>query len=168
MSSYAYVGDTAYELVYKDDPGLTDAQAEALATEYSKLGFPWRKGTWKGYNCVFAKASPEQFNQFCKKMDSAWQSIRERVGYSGYAHGLNNRYQPGRTEPDMRFISGEWKAVVAFIEANYDTSVANPPATGKIQFRCPHCSKPISVAREYAGKQGKCRGCAKLISIPPK
>src|SRR5438552_3532529 len=101
MPTFAYVGDTAYELIYKEDPNLTDAQAEALAAEYSKLGLLWKKGTWKGYNCVFAKAPPEQFSQFCEKRNAQWESIRDRAGYSGYTKALNNRYRPGMTEPDM-------------------------------------------------------------------
>jgi hypothetical protein len=121
MATYAYVGDTAYELIYKEDPDLTEAQAEALAAEYSKLGLPWKKCKWNGHNSVIAKASPQSFNRFCERRGAEWQSIRDRVGYSGLTIALNNRYQPGVTEPDMAFLSGpEWKAVVASIKANYD------------------------------------------------
>jgi len=49
------VGDTAYELVYKDDPPLTDAQACALAAEYGKLDLHCKKATWNGINCVIAR-----------------------------------------------------------------------------------------------------------------
>ena len=38
--------------------------------------------------------------------------------------------------------------------------------TEKIRFRCPHCSKPVSVARLYAGKRGKCPGCGSVVQIP--
>ena len=121
MANYAYVGETAYELIYKqDDPPLTPAQAEALAAEYSKLGLPWKSCTWNGYNCVIAKAPPEVFSQFCLKRRSEWEAIRDRVGYNGLTDALNNRYEPGRTVPDMNLLSGpRWKAVVAFIDANY-------------------------------------------------
>lgn len=116
MADYAYVGDTAYELVYKTDPPLTDTQAEALAAEYSKLGLAWKKCTWKGYNCVIAKARPEAFSSFCVKFSSEWQSIRDRVGYDGLTIALNNRYQPGKT---VKTLVPEWDDVVAFVDANY-------------------------------------------------
>ncbi len=117
MAEYAYVGDTAFELIYKDDPPLTDAQAEALAAEYSKLGLSWKKCTWNGYNCVIAKAPEEAFNQFCEKRNSEWQSIRDRVGYDGLTIALNNRYRPGITEPSLG--PERWDDVEAFIDANY-------------------------------------------------
>ena len=121
MADYAYVGETAYELIYKeDDPPLTDAQAEALAAEYSKLGLAWKNCTWNGYHCVIAKAPPEVFSQFCLKRRSQWEAIRDRAGFSGLTNALNNRYQPGLTDPDMNFLRGpKWKAVVALIDANY-------------------------------------------------
>lgn len=120
MAEYAYVGDTAYELIYRDDPPLTDAQAESLAAEYSQLGLPWRKAPWNGYNCVIAKAPPEAFSQFCVKRNADWQSIRDRVGYDGSTKALNNRYQPGFTQHNL---GPEWDDVVDFIEANYKSRI---------------------------------------------
>lgn len=38
--------------------------------------------------------------------------------------------------------------------------------TEKIRFRCPHCNKPVNVARQYAGKRGKCPGCGSVVQIP--
>ena len=38
--------------------------------------------------------------------------------------------------------------------------------TDKIRFRCPDCNKPVIVARQYAGKRGKCPGCSSIVQIP--
>ena len=120
MTRYAYVGNTAYELIFGGKCDLTDTQAEELAAEYSALGLLWKKCKWNGYNCVIAKASPGRFSQFCEKRGSVWKSIQDRVGYTGFTIALNNRYEPGVTEPDMDFIRGsKWKSVVALIDANF-------------------------------------------------
>ena len=40
------------------------------------------------------------------------------------------------------------------------------PDIQKIQFHCPQCGKSIRVAREHAGKRGKCSGCGTVIPVP--
>ena len=122
------VGDTAYQLIYKDDPPLTDAQAEALAAEYAGLGLHYKKCTWKGSNCVIIKTSADDYKKFCETEPAPWKSIQKRVGYSGYLIAKSNTYQPGTTSfsPDA-----DWNAVVAFIEASF--SPASPAAARKPQ-----------------------------------
>jgi len=113
------VGDTAYELIYKDDLPLTDTQAEALVAEYAKLGLRYKKCTRNGHNCVIAKAPAAEYEAFCEKKAKHWESIQERVGYSGCLCAKNNTYQPGTTS----FSPGpDWNDVVAFIEANFSSS----------------------------------------------
>jgi len=112
-------GHAAYELIYKDDLPLTDAQAEALAAEYAKLGLRYEKCTWKGANCIVTKASAAEFKQFCEKKSANWQSIRERVGYGGLLNAKNNTYNPGTT-----FFSpgSDWNDVVALIDAKFSST----------------------------------------------
>jgi len=113
------VGKNAYELIYKVDPPLTDVQAEALAAEYAKLGLPYKKCTWHGFNCVIIKAPAREYKAFYERKSAHWQSIQERVGYSGILMAKNNTYQPHRTS----FSPGsDWDAVVAFIEANFSST----------------------------------------------
>lgn len=122
---YAYVGDIAYELVFKDDPPFTDAQAKALAAEYSKLGLRWKKCVWNGHNCVIVKAPPHQLSQFCCNLSTCWNSIRDRVGYRGLFHRVTNRYEPERSDSGLDrsfFCRQEWLELVAFIDANYEAS----------------------------------------------
>lgn len=37
-----------------------------------------------------------------------------------------------------------------------------------IAYTCPHCGKQLEIPEQYAGKQGKCKGCGKLITVPPQ
>ena len=122
------VGDTAYDLIYKDDDPLTDAQAEALVTEYAKLGLRYRKCTWKGHNCVVTKAPAAEYKRFLDEKLKHWQSIRERVGYSGSLVSMDNTYQRGSTS----FSPGpDWQDVVAFIDANFQSGDRSRPTQGQ-------------------------------------
>ncbi|MBN1621590.1 MAG: hypothetical protein JW871_03265 [Endomicrobiales bacterium] len=113
---YKVVGDTAYALVYKQDQPLTEAQAEALAEEYAKLGVRYKKCVWKGINCVITKAPAAEFEAFCEKKKQNWKSIQERVGYSGFITVKDNTYAPGR----LAFTPGpDWNEIVAFIDSNF-------------------------------------------------
>ena len=131
-------GDTAYELIYKDDDPLTDAQAEALVTEYAKLGLRYRKCTWNGHNCVITKAPAAEYKGFCEEKSKHWQSIQERVGYSGSLCGKNNTYDPGST-----FFSpgADWQDVVAFIDATYECGGAST-GQSKTTVSSPQPKKP--------------------------
>jgi len=51
------VGNIAYELIYKSDPPLTDAQTEALADEWALLGLRYKKSKWGKYNCLIIGSS---------------------------------------------------------------------------------------------------------------
>jgi hypothetical protein len=35
-----------------------------------------------------------------------------------------------------------------------------------IRFECPHCSKPVEVDDEFAGRRGQCPGCGRVVRIP--
>lgn len=35
-----------------------------------------------------------------------------------------------------------------------------------IQFKCPSCGEDFKVAKHFAGKTGKCRGCKTIITVP--
>jgi len=37
-----------------------------------------------------------------------------------------------------------------------------------IEFKCPHCHKPLEASDEIAGKKGKCPSCGQTVTIPPK
>ena len=35
-----------------------------------------------------------------------------------------------------------------------------------IEFKCPHCHKPLEAADELAGKKGKCPSCSQTVTVP--
>ena len=175
------VGDTAYELVYKDDPPLTDAQARALAAEYGKLGLHCKKARWNGLNCVIAKAPSGEYKRFSKKQSERWQAIQKRVGYSGYLNSKNNTYQPGETS----FTPGEdWSDVVSFIntafssspndtvESNHASDETEAGKTGRqtgttdLTFECPHCKQHLEAGSDMAGMELACPTCNGQIIVP--
>lgn len=115
------VGNTAYALLYKNDPPLTDAQTDDLIAEYARLGLRWVKCTWNGVNALVVKAPAAAYVLFDDRYAGSWQSIRERVGYSGGFISHNNCYMPGSTA----FVGGkDWNDVVAFIDKVYDLASA--------------------------------------------
>lgn len=109
-------GDTAYELLFKDenDP-LTEAQAEAMVTEYEKLGLLYKKSMWKGLNCVITKAPAAEYLAFIERIAKDWESIRERIGYSGLLYSNNNTYD----DRAMFTPDAEWQGIIDLINANF-------------------------------------------------
>lgn len=35
-----------------------------------------------------------------------------------------------------------------------------------IQFNCPHCNRPYSIAESHAGKKFACKQCSQIIKVP--
>jgi len=111
------VGDTAYSLLYKDTPPLTDAQADALIIEYSKLGLNYKKCVWQGRKCIIIKAQAAEYEGFKIKLSKCWKAIHEKVGHGGCIECSNTYNSYSHFSPDS-----EWDEIVAFIESNYSSS----------------------------------------------
>jgi DNA-directed RNA polymerase subunit RPC12/RpoP len=37
-----------------------------------------------------------------------------------------------------------------------------------IEFKCPHCEKPLQADDQMAGQKAKCPGCGKELEVPQK
>lgn len=111
------VGDTAYALLYKDTPPLTDAQADALIIEYSKLGLSYKKCVWQGRKCIIIKAPAAEYERFMMKLSKCWEAIHEKVGHGGCIERSNTYNSYSHFSPEA-----DWDEVVAFIDSNYSSS----------------------------------------------
>lgn len=115
------VGPTYYGLVYKqgsspEETSFTDAQADALVSEYKAIGLQYQKANMNGVTVIITKAPAAEFKAFAAKKSEAWQEIRERVGYSGNLVVRENCCIPGYAD----FVPGaDWTTIVSFIDSEF-------------------------------------------------